>query len=126
MLFNDDVIQIESVEGDVWFNFSFEVNVIFKFREVEICMKIVFCDIIGRESRFFLRIRGDGIGFNVQFFYEIFDMGNIFIGLKYYYEIILINKGDIDVIYSVMFIKIIFGLCFSFNLVEGIVMLGGY
>lgn len=126
MLFNDDVIQIEPVEGDVWPNSSFEVNVIFKPREAEICMKTAFCDITGRESRLPLRIRGDGIGPNVQFSYETLDMGNIFIGSKHYYEIILINKGDIDAIYSVMPTKTIFGPCFSFNPAEGIVMPGGH
>lgn len=126
MLFNDDVIQIEPVEGDVWPNSSFEVNVVFKPREAEICMKTAFCDITGRESRLPLRIRGDGIGPNVQFSYETLDMGNIFIGSKHYYEIILINKGDIDAIYSVMPTKTIFGPCFSFNPAEGIVMPGGH
>jgi hydrocephalus-inducing protein len=126
MLFNDDVIHIEPVEGDVWPNSSFEVNVIFKPREAETCMKTAFCDITGRESRLPLRIRGDGIGPNVQFSYDTLDMGNIFIGSKHYYEIILINNGDIDAIYSVMPTKTIFGPCFGFNPAEGIVMPGGH
>ncbi|KAK3085440.1 hypothetical protein FSP39_003318 [Pinctada imbricata] len=126
MLFSDDVIKVEPVEGDVWPNSTFEINVIFKPREAETYTKTAFCDITGRESRLPLRIRGDGIGPNVQFSFDNLDMGNIFIGSKHVYEIVLVNKGDIDAIYSVMPKKSIFGPCFSFNPAEGIVMPGGH
>ncbi|XP_069113582.1 hydrocephalus-inducing protein homolog isoform X2 [Argopecten irradians] len=126
MLFNDDVVKVEPVEGDIWPNSSFEVNVIFKPREAQSYTRTAFCDITGRESRLPLRIRGDGIGPSVQFSFESLDMGNIFIGSKHTYEVVLANKGDIDAIYSVMPNSSIFGPCFSFNPSEGIVMPGGH
>ena len=62
MLFDDDVIEIEPVEGDIWPNSSFEVNVVFKPREAIQYTRTAFCDITGRQSRLPLRIRGDGAG----------------------------------------------------------------
>ena len=62
MLFDDDVIKIEPVEGDIWPNSNFEVNIIFKPREAIQYTRTAFCDITGRQSRLPLRIRGDGAG----------------------------------------------------------------
>lgn len=62
----------------------------------------------------------------VEFSFEVLDMGIIFIGSKHSYEIVLANKGDIDAIYSVLPNSSLFGPCFSFNPAEGIVMPGGH
>ena len=62
----------------------------------------------------------------VEFSFEQLDMGNIFIGSKHMYEMVMANKGDIDAIYSVMPNNSIFGPCFAFNPAEGIVMPGGH
>ncbi|XP_070194710.1 hydrocephalus-inducing protein homolog isoform X4 [Littorina saxatilis] len=126
MLFEDDVIKIEPVEGDIWPNSSFEVSVIFKPREAIQYTRTAFCDITGRQSRLPLRIRGEGAGPKVEFSCTELDMGNIFIGSKHTYEIVMANKGDIDAIYSVLPNSSIFGPCFSFNPAEGIVMPGGH
>lgn len=126
MFYNDDVVKIEPVEGDIWPNSTFEVSVIFKPREAKTYTRTAFCDITGRESRLPLRVRGDGIGPVVQFSFETLDMGNIFIGSTHTYEIVMANKGDIDAIFSVIPKSSIFGPCFSFNPSEGIVMPGGH
>lgn len=126
MLFNDDVVKIEPSEGDIWPNSSVEISVIFKPREAKSYTRTAFCDVTGRETRLPLRIKGDGVGPKVHFSLETLDMGNIFIGSKHYYEIIMANKGDIDAIYSVIPNQSVFGPCFSFNPAEGIVMPGGH
>ncbi|KAL5021171.1 hypothetical protein ScPMuIL_000326 [Solemya velum] len=126
MLFNDEVVKIEPVEGDIWPNSTFEVNVIFKPRDAQTYTRTVFCDITGRESRLPLRVRGDAIGPKVQFSFETMDMGNIFIGPTHTYEIVMANKGDIDAIYSLLPKSSIFGPCFQFNPAEGIIMPGGH
>lgn len=126
MLFNDDVISIEPVEGDIWPNSNFEVNIIFKPDEAVTYSRTAFCDITGRESRLPLRLRGDGMGPKVQFSFETLDMGNIFIGSVHTYEIILANKGQIDAIYTVLPKHTIFGPCFKFNPSEGFVSPGGH
>ena len=99
LLFEDDVIKIEPVEGDIWPNSSFEVSIIFKPREAMEYTRTAFCDITGRQSRLPLRIKGEGAGPKVEFSFEVLDMGNIFIGSRHVYEIIMANKGDIDAIY---------------------------
>lgn len=126
MLFTDDVVKIEPVEGDIWPNSTFEVNVIFKPREAKTYTRTAFCDVTGRESRLPLRIRGEGVGPKVQFSLETLDMGNIFIGSTHHYEIIMANKGDIDAIYSVVPNQSVFGPCFKFDPAEGILMPGGH
>ena len=99
LLFEDDVIKIEPVEGDIWPNSSFEVSIIFKPREAMEYTRTAFCDITGRQSRLPLRIKGEGAGPKVEFSFEVLDMGNIFIGSRHVYEIVMANKGDIDAIY---------------------------
>ncbi|XP_035827636.1 hydrocephalus-inducing protein [Aplysia californica] len=126
LLFDDDVMSIEPVEGDIWPNSSFEINVVFKPREATSYTRTAYCDITGRESRLPLRIRGDGEGPKVDFSFNHLDLGNIFIGSKHTYEIVIANKGDIDAIYSVVPNTSIFGPCFAFNPAEGIVMPGGH
>ncbi|KAL3860158.1 hypothetical protein ACJMK2_010318 [Sinanodonta woodiana] len=126
MIFNDDVVKFEPAEGDIWPNSSFEANIIFRPREAKSYTRTAFCDITGRESRLPLRIRGDGIGPKLEFSFESLDMGNIFIGSTHMYEIVMVNKGDIDAIYSVMPQTSVFGPCFQFNPAEGIVMPGGH
>ncbi|XP_059164892.1 hydrocephalus-inducing protein homolog isoform X11 [Physella acuta] len=125
-LFEDDVISIMPVEGDIWPNATFEITIIFKPREATQYTKTAYCDITGRESRLPLRIKGDGAGPKVDFSFEYLEMGNIFIGSKHLYEIVIANKGDIDAIFSVVPNSSTFGPCFAFNPSEGIVMPGGH
>lgn len=108
MLFDDDVVEIEPVEGDIWPNSSFEVNVIFKPREAVQYTRTAYCDITGRENRLPLRIRGDGAGPKVDFSFDYLNMGNIFIGSNHSYEIVIANKGDIDAIYRCACFQILF------------------
>ncbi|XP_041375521.1 hydrocephalus-inducing protein homolog [Gigantopelta aegis] len=126
LLFNDEVIKIDPIDGDIWPNSTFDVSIVFKPREAQIYTQTAYCDITGRESRLPLRIRGDGQGPNVEFSFDTLKMSNIFIGSVHMYEVVLSNKGNIDAIFSVIPRTSIFGPCFQFNPAEGIVMPGGY
>ncbi|XP_035679087.1 LOW QUALITY PROTEIN: hydrocephalus-inducing protein homolog [Branchiostoma floridae] len=126
MLFADDVFQIEPLEGEIWPNQSAEVSVIFKPQEAKTYQQVAYLDITGREARLPLRLRGDGVGPNVQFSFEQLDMGNIFVGSIHTYEVVLANKGDIDAIFSILPNNTHFGLCFTFNPTEGIVLPDGH
>ena len=126
LLFNDDVIKIEPCEGEIWPNSSMEVSIIFKPEEPKVYNRTAFCDVTGRQSRLPLRIRGDGIGPNVQFSFDTLDMGNIFVNSTHTYEVVLANKGDIDAIFSLIPTNTVFGPCFHFNPSEGIVMPEGH
>jgi hydrocephalus-inducing protein len=122
MLFADEVMKIEPAEGEIWPNSSTEVQVIFKPEQAQTYTRTAFCDVTGRESRLPLRIRGDGIGPQVLFSYDMLDMGNIFINSTHTYEVVLANKGNIDAIFSLVPSSTTFSPCFSFNPSEGIVM----
>ncbi|ESO91099.1 hypothetical protein LOTGIDRAFT_122343, partial [Lottia gigantea] len=126
MMFDDDVVKIEPVEGEIWPHSSYEVNVVFKPNEAKSYTRTAYCDITGRESRLPLRIKGDGMGPQLEFSIETLDMGNIFIGSVHSYEIVLANHGDIDAIYSVLPNASLFGPCFQFDPSEGIVMPSGH
>ena len=126
MLFGDDVFHIEPVEGDIWPNSSAEINIIFKPMEAKMYTCTAFCDVIGRESRLPLRMRGDGTGPRVQFSFDELDMGNIFVNSTHTYEVVLANNGNIDAIFSIMPTNSLFGPKFTFNPSEGIVMPDGH
>lgn len=122
MLFADEVIKIEPAQGEIWPNSSTEVQVIFRPEQAQTYTRTAFCDVTGRESRLPLRIRGDGIGPQVQFSFDTLDMGNIFINSTHIYEVVLANKGNIDAIFSLVPASSTFSSCFNFNPSEGIVM----
>ncbi|KAL2094102.1 hypothetical protein ACEWY4_011414 [Coilia grayii] len=105
--------QIITQEGDVWPNSTAEVNIVFKPQEAKLYQQTVYCDITGRESRLPLRIKGEGIGPKLQFNFDLLDMGNIFIGSKHSYEVLLSNKGLIAASYQLLEPSSAQGRCFS-------------
>ncbi|XP_041964608.1 hydrocephalus-inducing protein homolog isoform X2 [Alosa sapidissima] len=119
LAFTHQHIIIEPLEGDVWPNSTAEVNIVFKPQEAKLYQQTVYCDITGRESRLPLRIKGEGIGPKLQFNFDLLDMGNIFIGSKHSYEVLLTNKGLIAASYRVLDPSSALGLCFSFSPVTG-------
>ena len=126
MVFVDDIFRIEPVEGDIWPNSTADINVIFSPTEAKEYLATAFCDVVGRESRLPLRIKGVGKGPQMQFSFDQLDMGNIFINSTHNYEVILANKGDIDAIFSLIPSNSVFGPRFTFNPSEGIVMPEGH
>ena len=126
MIFNDDTFIIEPMEGDIWPHSSAEVTVTFRPSEAQQYSSTAFCDVTGRESRLPLRLRGDGVGPSVQLSFDDLDMGNIFVNSTHSYEVVLVNKGDIDAIFSVIPSNSLFGPKFTFNPSEGILMPDGH
>ena len=74
-------------EGDIWPNSTCEINVVFKPTQAKAYNQIAYCDIVGRETRLPLRLKGDGIGPQVFFSYDTMNMGHIFINSKHSYEV---------------------------------------
>ena len=126
LVFDDDVFKIEPPEGEIWPNSSMEVSVVFKPEEPRVYNRTAFCDITGRESRLPLRIRGDGVGPNVQFSFDSLELGNLFVHSTHHYEVVLANRGDIDAIFTLQPRQTVFAPCFRFNPSEGIVMPEGH
>ncbi|XP_035275425.1 hydrocephalus-inducing protein homolog [Anguilla anguilla] len=119
--FWDEHIALEPLEGDIWPNGTAEVNIIFKPSQARTYHLTVYCDITGRESRLPLRIKGEGIGPKLQFNFRLLDMGNIFIGSRHSYEVLLSNKGLIDAPFRLVPPGSTLGCCFSFSPSEGTV-----
>ncbi|XP_035381538.1 hydrocephalus-inducing protein homolog [Electrophorus electricus] len=121
LLFNDKHIILEPQEGDIWPNRTAEINIIFKPQEARLYQHTVYCDVTGRESRLPLRIKAEGMGPKLQFNFDLLDVGNVFIGSKHSYEVLVSNKGLIDGPYRLEPPSTAMGLCFSFSPTEGMV-----
>ncbi|XP_047678536.1 hydrocephalus-inducing protein-like isoform X5 [Tachysurus fulvidraco] len=121
LVFSDQHIIIEPQEGDIWPNCTAKINVIFKPQEAKLYQHTVYCDVTGRETCLPLRIKGEGMGPKLQFNFDLLDIGNIFVGSKHCYEVLVSNKGLIDAPYRIMPPTTAVGLCFSFSPPEGMV-----
>ena len=126
MLFHDDVVCIEPLEGDVWSNSTTEVTVTFRPDTASDIMRTAFCDITGRESRLPLRVHGTGIGPSVKFSCDVINTGRVFVFSTHSYELVLVNVGPIDAIFTLIPPTSAHGRCFQFNPAEGILMPGGH
>jgi len=126
MLFVDDVVCLEPLEGDIWPNSSAEVTIVFQPDTASHVTRTAFCDITGRESRLPLRIHGNGIGPNVKFSCDIVDTGRVFVFSTHSYELVMANVGPIDAMFTLIPPTSALGRCFQFNPSEGILMPGGH
>lgn len=126
LLFVDDIVRIEPLEGDVWPYSSAEVTVVFQPDAASDVTRTAFCDVTGRESRLPLRIRGNGIGPSVKFSCDVIDTGRVFVFSTHSYELVLANVGPIDAIFTQVPPTSALGRCFQFNPSEGILMPGGH
>ncbi|XP_065674972.1 hydrocephalus-inducing protein homolog isoform X4 [Hydra vulgaris] len=100
MLYEDENIIIEPLEGEIWPNSSIEIFVIFKPSEAKHYSCIIYCDVSGRETRLPLRVQGEGVGPKIEFSYDVLDIQNVFINSCHMYELIVTNKGHIDAPFS--------------------------
>ncbi|XP_062860193.1 hydrocephalus-inducing protein homolog [Trichomycterus rosablanca] len=121
---SDQHIIIQPQEGDIWPNRTAEITIIFKPQEAKLYQHTVYCDVTGREARLPLRIKGEGMGPKLQFNFELLDIGNIFLGSKHSYEVLVRNKGLIDAPYRLVPPSTAMGLCFTFSPAEGMVPAG--
>ncbi|KAJ8339698.1 hypothetical protein SKAU_G00343310 [Synaphobranchus kaupii] len=119
--FSHDHITLDPPDGDIWPNSTAEISIIFKPSEAKTYHLTVYCDITGRESRLPLRIKGEGIGPKLHFNLDLLDMGNVFIGSKHTYEVLMSNKGHIDASFRLAPPTSALGRCFRFSPSEGTV-----
>ncbi|PNI31892.1 HYDIN isoform 11, partial [Pan troglodytes] len=120
-LFFNNVFTVEPLEGDVWPNSSAEITVYFNPLEAKLYQQTIYCDILGREIRLPLRIKGEGMGPKIHFNFELLDIGKVFTGSAHCYEAILYNKGSIDALFNMTPPTSALGACFVFSPKEGII-----
>ncbi|NWU06802.1 HYDIN protein, partial [Cephalopterus ornatus] len=121
MLFFDDIFTIKPVEGEIWPNSSAEISVIFRPREARVYKHAVYCDISGRETRLPLRLIGEGLGPRLHFQFEELDIGKVSVISLHRYEAILVNKGPIEGLFSLILPTTAVGSCFTFLPQQGII-----
>nr|XP_033799169.1 hydrocephalus-inducing protein homolog isoform X3 [Geotrypetes seraphini] len=126
MLFSNDIFMIEPVEGDIWPNSTFDVNVVFKPQQAQMYQSTIYCDITGRETRLPLRMKGEGIGPRLLLNFDQLDIGKIFVNSAHGYEAVLSNKGYIDAIFTLIPPSTALGSGFLFNPSEGIILPDGH
>ncbi|KAL5255873.1 hypothetical protein ACHWQZ_G011188 [Mnemiopsis leidyi] len=124
MLFSDDIIVLEPMSGEIWPNSSTTITVMFKPEAAKNYTRMAYCDITGRETRLPLKIVGDGLGPKAIFSCDSIDIGNVFIGSRHSYEVILENKGDIPIDFNLIQPESIFGPLFNFYPSEGKIAVG--
>lgn len=49
--------------------------------------RVAYCDVTGRESRLPLKIRGEGIGPQLQLSFDTLDIQNVFVNSSHAYEV---------------------------------------
>ncbi|XP_056622256.1 hydrocephalus-inducing protein homolog isoform X2 [Triplophysa dalaica] len=109
------------LEGEIWPNSTAEVTIIFRPQEAKIYQETIFCEITGRERRLPLFVQGESMGPKLKFNFNFLDMGNIFIGSKQSYKLVLSNKGLIKGTYRLIPPRTMLGLCFSFSPSDGMI-----
>ncbi|XP_032556685.1 hydrocephalus-inducing protein homolog isoform X8 [Chiroxiphia lanceolata] len=121
MLFFDDIFTIKPVEGEIWPNFSAEISVTFRPREARVYKHAVYCDISGHETRLPLRLIGEGLGPRLRFLFEELDIGKVSVISLHRYKAVLVNKGPIEGLFSLLPPTTAVGSCFTFLPQQGII-----
>lgn len=124
MLHKDDIYAVDPVEGDIWPNSQVEVTVTFRPRIADDYPATLYCDISGREARLPLALKGQGMGPRARFSFDQLDVGNVFIESVHKYEVVLENRGDIDVHYRLRPNNSLFGPKFRFLPLGGCLHVG--
>ncbi|KAJ3159463.1 hypothetical protein HDU86_001781 [Geranomyces michiganensis] len=115
LLFNDGVFRIEPISGDIWPNSEVEISVYFEPLTAGSHSKTVYLDVEGRDLRLPLQLKGEGTGAQARFSYDMLDIEEIFIDTHRKYEVMLENRGDIPVHFSLRPPTTLFGPKFRFT-----------
>ncbi|KAJ3036631.1 hypothetical protein HDV00_002527 [Rhizophlyctis rosea] len=124
LLFTDSIFRIEPCEGTIWPNSHIDINVFFTPDTAGTHSRTVYCEAEGREMRLPLQVKGEGIGPRARFSYDMLDMESVSINTVHKYEVLLENRGDIDVSFSLVESKTLFGSKFSFEPTSGVLKIG--
>eukprot|EP00756_Hemistasia_phaeocysticola_P037141 Hpha_TRINITY_DN16680_c2_g2::TRINITY_DN16680_c2_g2_i1::g.182314::m.182314/K17570/HYDIN; hydrocephalus-inducing protein len=106
---------IEPLNGFIPAKSHREFTVTFNPQMATTCEVIAFIDVVGRETRLPLSLKGQGIGPQCQFSYDALDLGDVFINSIHHYEVILENRGSIEARYALQQSKSLFGPKFRFT-----------
>ena len=76
--------------------------------------RLAYCDVVGREARLPLKLKGEGMGPKCLFSFDTLDIQSVFVNSSHAYEVILRNTGSIDATFSLVPPTSMFGPKFTF------------
>jgi len=115
MLLDDTLVEVLPLEGQIYPGTSVEISVIFKPDTVGLVERQLFCDVQGRELRVPIDVVGNAVGPVLAFSFDSIDIGQIFVGSRHSYDVVVINKGEIDGKLQLIPNNSAFGSRFTFN-----------
>ncbi|TPX54724.1 hypothetical protein PhCBS80983_g05802 [Powellomyces hirtus] len=124
LLFDDRVFRIEPSQGTIWPNSEIEISVFFEPTTAGVHTSMAYCNVAGRDMRLPLQLKGEGTGPKARFSYDMLDIEEIFIDTQHKYEVVLENRGDIPVTYSLNRPRSLFGPKFKFIPERGTLAVG--
>ncbi|KAJ3287536.1 hypothetical protein HK104_008544 [Borealophlyctis nickersoniae] len=124
LTFTDPIFRLEPISSTIWPNSFVDINVFFTPDTAGTHPRTVYCEVEGREMRLPLYLKGDGIGPKARFSYDLLDAEDLFINTVHKYEVLLENRGEIDVTFSLIPSASLFGPKFTFEPTSGELKVG--
>ena len=116
MLFQDDIFIIEPQSGKIWPDSEIQVTITFKPVSALHYSCKIYCNTTCLQERLELTLNAKGIGPRARLNYYEYDIGDVFINFKHYFDHINIeNEGDINCEYNIIPYDTPFGSKFKFD-----------
>lgn len=79
------------MDGPLWYN-CVSCSAFLKYTHVSLILscsyaRVAYCDVMGRESRLPLRIKGEGLGPHLHFSFDVLDIQSVFVNSGHAYEV---------------------------------------
>lgn len=115
MLFQDEIFQIEPLEGKIWPNTEMTCCVTFRPQGPYHYSCTAFCNVTCNQDRLPLNLTGQGKGPQAQLSITEMDIGDIFVTSKKSFELGIENTGEIDCVWKLIPYETPFGSKFKFS-----------
>ena len=91
LLFVDNVFSLTPMDGTVWAHSSLEVTISFTPDVASEYACSAFLEVVGREARLPLQLRGTGIGPKAVFSYDVIDIGDVFVSSSHRCDAVVVG-----------------------------------
>ena len=126
MGFNDASFEVKPASGEIWANSEVEVTITFRPDTAADYACCGYLDVVGRDERLSLMLKGVGIGPKAVLSYDVLDVGDVFVNSTYAYALSVSNRGDIPCTWRMPPSQTPFGsACFTWEPTKGVLPVGG-
>ena len=119
MLFQDEIFQVEPLEGKIWPNTEMTCTVTFRPQGPYHYSCPAYCNVTCNQERLSLNLTGQGKGPQAQLSITEMDIGDIFVTNQKSFELGIENTGEIDCHWKLIPYETPFGSKFNFSKTEG-------